>query len=171
MNKRTIISLALVALVAAAGFIYADTSGYVRDGQDGSTGRVGRQKTTYDSSSIHTPHVNIDSVPFAAANFHAPAANTAAVVTKAAVAGKKHVITGLIVSYTGSGTLAGGNVIIEDVSGTTVFSLNFEAKGTFVIPFPTPMRTAAVNTAMIVTLAAGSANVSGVVNLMGYHTE
>jgi hypothetical protein len=173
MNKR--ISLAAVATLAVAlialPLALADTSGNIRTGNDGNTGRIGKLKTTYDSSSVHTQHVNIDSVPFASTNVHAPASNTAAVVTYAAVAGKKHVISGLIVSYSNSGTLAGGNIKIEDVSGTTVFSADIFAKGTYFFPFPTPMRGNAANTALIVTLAAGGATVDGKLTVLGYHTE
>lgn len=108
----------------------------------------------------------------AAGNLHAPAANTAAVVTKAAGgAGTFHTIRGVDFSYAGSGTLAGGNLKIEDVSGTTVYSLDVQTAGTYMIRFPRALKSAAANTAMIVTLAAGSANVSGKVNVVGYSLE
>jgi len=106
----------------------------------------------------------------AAADVHAPAANTAAVVTYAAVAGEKHVVTGIAWSYTG-GTPTGGNLKIEDVSGTTVFTLDIDKSGPGSFEFPIPKKSAAANTAMIITLAAGGAGVTGKVSVVNHWTE
>jgi hypothetical protein len=108
--------------------------------------------------------------PCAAADVHAPAVNTAAVVTYAAVAAVKHVITGIAWSYVG-GVPVGGNLMIEDISGTTVFSMDISDQGAGVITFPRPKVSAAANKAMIITLAAGGAGVTGKVSVLGHWTE
>jgi hypothetical protein len=100
----------------------------------------------------------------------APAANTAAVVTYAAVANERHCIGGIAWSYSG-GTPTGGNLKVEDVSGTTVFSIDITAAGPGFIPFSPPKRSAAVNTALIITLAAGGGGVSGKVSVLGHWRE
>jgi hypothetical protein len=108
--------------------------------------------------------------PVAAADVHAPAANTAAVVTYEAVAALHHVISGIAWSYAGSGTLTGGNLKVEDGAGTTVFSIDITSLGAGFIPFIPPKR-GTVNTAMVVTLAAGGADVTGKVSVLGHWTE
>lgn len=100
---------------------------------------------------------------------HLPTSATAAVVTYAAVAGQYHVIRGIAYSY--DSTPTGGNLKVEDVSGTTVFSVDIPAAGAGVITFPIPLRSAAVNTALIVTLASGAGSVVGKVNVFGHTTE
>lgn len=98
-------------------------------------------------------------------------ANAAAVITKAAVAAKRHVLGGVVLSA--AAAAAAGTLTIEDVSGTTVFScgVNFASTGgTLYIPLHN-MKTAAVNTALIVTLSALGASAIGKVNLVGYFTE
>lgn len=92
---------------------------------------------------------------------HAPASNTAAVLTYAAVAGRKHVLDALVWSY--SGTPTGGNLKVEDGSGTTVFSMDVTAAGAGFVEFHLPL-SGRENTALIVTLAAGGSGVSGKVN-------
>jgi len=108
-------------------------------------------------------------IPCAAADVHAPAANTAAVVTYAAVAGEKHVVTGIAWSYIG-GT-PDGNLTIEDVSGTTVFTLDIDKSGAGSVEFPIPKKSAAANKAMIITLAAGGDGVTGKVSVINHWTE
>lgn len=95
----------------------------------------------------------------AAADVHAPSANTAAVVTYAAAgAGVAHVLGGIYWSYNAAPT--GGNLKVEDGSGVTVLSVDVTAAGPGFLPFPIPIRGSA-NTAMIITLAAGGAAVTG----------
>mgnify|MGYP001616828706 FL=1 len=106
----------------------------------------------------------------ASADVHAPAAATAAVVTYAAVASVKHVITGIAWSYVG-GIPSGGNLKVEDVSGTTVFTMDISDQGAGFIIFPKPKKAAAVNTAMIITLASGGAGVTGKVSVVNHWTE
>jgi hypothetical protein len=106
----------------------------------------------------------------AAADVHAPAANTAAIVTYTASATKKHVITGIAWSYSG-GLPIGGNIKIEDVSGTTIFSLDITEQGPGSFEFPRPKISAAVNTAMIITLAAGGVGVTGKLSITNHWLE
>lgn len=102
-------------------------------------------------------------------NVHAPAANTAAVVTYAAGgAGVAHTISGVAWSYNADPTA--GNLKIEDGSGTTVFSVDITSKGPGFFLFPEPLRGSA-NTALIITLAAGGASCTGKVNGLGKRVE
>lgn len=99
-------------------------------------------------------------------DLHLPAANAAATKTVAAVAGKRHVIHQIAWSY--DATPTGGNLKIENGSGTTLFSFDIITGGPGVINF-NPKK-CSVNTAMIVTLAAGGSGVTGKVNF-DYTTE
>lgn len=108
-------------------------------------------------------------MPGLAADINEPAANTAAVVTYAATTGKRHVLALVVVTY--SGTMATtGNVKIEDVSGTKIFSADCPTIGTFVFPFAVPKKSAAANTAMIVTAAAAGASCAGKVSCTHWTT-
>ena len=100
---------------------------------------------------------------------HAPSSNTAAVVTySAAGAGVAHVIGGIAWSY--NGTPTGGNLKVEDGSGTTVFTVDITAAGPGCFMFSRPKKGTA-NTAMIVTLAAGGSGVTGKVSVTSHWTE
>lgn len=116
------------------------------DGEDITTGGV----ATASSDDVHTPAIN-----------------TAAIITYTAVAAAKHVIRGVAWSYDAAPT--GGNLLIEDVSGTTVFSLDITAAGPGFIPLT--KKGAAINTAMIITLSAGGGGVTGKVNVLEHWTE
>lgn len=105
----------------------------------------------------------------AAGDVSAPAANVAAVVNYAAVAGERHVITGVAYSYSAAPT--GGNLKIEDVSGTVVFSMDLSAAGAGVVLFPEPKKSAAPGTALVITLAAGGASCTGKVSVLNHWTE
>jgi hypothetical protein len=115
-------------------------------------------------------YTGIAGIPCAAADVNVPAVNTAAVVTYAGVSSVKHVITGIAWSYSGADPTA-GNLKIEDVSGTTVFTMDITSQGAGIIVFPKPKKSAAVNTAMIVTLAAGGASAYGKVSVLDHYTE
>lgn len=105
----------------------------------------------------------ISSHPGLAIHVHEPAANTAAVVTLAAAgAGVANVIGLVGCSY--DVLPAAGSVTIEDGLGTTVFKLDIAESGAGGIEFSPGLRGSA-NTALIVTLAAGGAGVSGIVSL------
>jgi hypothetical protein len=90
-----------------------------------------------------------------AADVHEPAANTAAVVTYSAVSDKRHVLHSIDFSCTGT-IAAASSLKVEDVAGTTVWVVGIDvtAVGAFHIEFDPPLIAAAVNTALIVTLAA-----------------
>lgn len=103
----------------------------------------------------------------ATTNVHAPASNTAAVITYTART-SAHAISGIAWSYDAAPT--GGNLKIENGAGTTVFTIAITAAGPGFIPFPQP-RFGSPNTALIVTLAAGGAGVTGKVNVLYYGTQ
>ena len=109
-------------------------------------------------------------VPCAAADVHAPAANTAAVVTYAAVPGLRHVISGIGWSY-GVADPVGGNLKVEDVAGTEVFSMDITTKGAGIVQFPKPKKSAAAGTALIVTLAAGGGTSVAKVSVLNHWLE
>lgn len=97
---------------------------------------------------------------------HAPAANTAAAVTYSGAAGTQHRIAGIAWSY--SDTPTGGNLKVEDGSGTTVFEIDVTDKGHGFVPL---LAKGSDDTDLIVTLAAGGAGISGKVSVLGHWTE
>lgn len=110
------------------------------------------------------------STPCSASDVNLPAANTAAVVTYAAVSGYRHCISGVAWSYSG-GTPTGGNLLVEDISGTTVFSIDITDQGAGFFIFPKPKISAAPGTALIITLAAGGAGITGKVSIPNHWLE
>ena len=110
----------------------------------------------------------LQSIPHSTSDVHAPASNTAAVVTYAAVSDRRHAINGIAWSYSGAPT--GGNLKVEDGSGTTVFTMDVTAAGAGFVPFAAPLA-GRNNTALIVTLAAGGSGVSGKVSVLGHYLE
>jgi hypothetical protein len=96
---------------------------------------------------------------------HAPAANTAAVVTLGGSGGSSHVVGGVVFSYSGSGTLAGGSLTIASGS-TTVMTVGVESKGVYQIDLMGLQF--GEGAAAVFTLAAGSANVTGALNVVGH---
>jgi len=109
-----------------------------------------------------------DAVSASTGNTHAPASNTAAVVTKAAAgAGVCNVIDGIAWSYDAAPT--NGGLTITD-GGSTVFQVAVTAAGPGFFLFPRPLKSAA-NSAMVVTLAAGGSGVTGKINVLGARTE
>lgn len=92
---------------------------------------------------------------------NAPAANTAAVITIAAVAGARHELS--YISYRYSALAAAGVLTVENGAGVTVFDAAtvLTAALTTNIFFTHPLR-GSVNTAMIITLPTGGAAVTGV---------
>lgn len=102
-----------------------------------------------------------------ASDLHSPAANTAAVVTYAAIAERSHVVSGIAWSYAGAAP-TGGSLKIEDGAGTLIFGpMAITAEGHGWIPFD-PMKQGSKNTAMIITLAAGGASATGHVSVLGH---
>ncbi len=98
----------------------------------------------------------------------APAANTAAVATLAAVANCVNVASGISWSY--SGTPTNGLLTLSD-GGATIRQWYITAGGPGQITFPTPISNAAINTSLVATLAAGGGTVSGTVNFDGAWAE
>ena len=90
-------------------------------------------------------------VNFSSSHVSEPAANTAAAITLAAVASKRHWLYGVAWSYDAAPT--GGSITVEDGSGTTVFVQSITAAGPDHVEFVRARR-GSINTAMIVTLAA-----------------
>ena len=96
---------------------------------------------------------------------HAPAANTAAVVTLAAEAGLSQALRGVAWSY--NATPTGGNLKVEDDS-TTVFSVDITAAGPGFLPLCLRSTTGKL---LRVTLSAAGAAVTGKVNVLQHWTE
>ena len=97
----------------------------------------------------------------AAAHSHEPAVNTAAVVTLgAAGAGVSNVVG--VVGWSYDDVPTGGSLTIQD-GAATIWKHDITHEGPGFIPFTPPMKGAA-NTAMVFTLTAGGAAVSGIVN-------
>lgn len=115
-----------------------------------------------------TKSIRPSSVVVGAADVHAPAAATAAVVTYAADASAAHIVSGIAWSYSAAPT--GGNLKIEDGAGNTVFSIDITAAGPGYIYFE-PAKKGTLNTAMIVTLASGAGSVVGKVSVINHWTE
>ncbi len=92
---------------------------------------------------------------------HAPSANTAAVVTLAAVSDVSRLIDQVIYSY--SDLPVGGRLTISD-GGETILDVDTDMSGPAALPLHKPIRTLE-NSTVIVTLAAGGAGVSGKINV------
>lgn len=109
-----------------------------------------------------------DEVAVASADtHHAPAANTDAVVTFSAQPGIAHAITGIQWSYNDGPT--GGQIDIT-IGGVEVFKQYVTAGGAGFYQFPNGLKGAA-GSAMVITLAAGGAGVSGSLDIQGYRAE
>ena len=99
-----------------------------------------------------------------AADNRAPADNTSAVVTYAAVAAQKHYLYQIFYSFDATLT-AVPTLKVDDVSGTTVFGpFPIASPNPGSVTFDPPLVSALVNTAMIITLTTGGALVQGVLN-------
>lgn len=140
--------------------------------QDGPRrGKGGQQPMVYSfpvviaSDQAPIPTTAGDPVAGAAADVHAPAVNTAAIVTYALVAGQQHYITGVAWSYYG-GIPTGGNLTITD-GGAVVFNVDVNEEGPGFFTFPRP-KSAGVGNAMVITLTAGGAAVTGKVSILNH---
>jgi hypothetical protein len=107
----------------------------------------------------------LQTVGVSTGDVHEPAANTAAVVTYALDAARQHVISGVAWSYNAAPT--GGSLKIEDAAGNTVFIVSITAAGPGEFIFPIP-KAGTVNRALIVTLAAAGAAVTGKVSVLNH---
>lgn len=140
------------------------------DGTENSEARIPGDATYgLDVDVTRLPTISETPVTAAAGDVHAPAANTAAVVTYAATPGVKHCLMGIIWSY--NGTPTNGNIKIEDGAGNVVLSADIVAAGPGILVFPRPKKAAAANVAMIITLAAGGGGVTGKVSCINHWTE
>ncbi len=117
------------------------------------------------SGSPSTSVVNASQAAYVSSSDSAhPTSNTAATVTYAAVTGQFHVL-GQIIASLDSDPAAAVNLKVEDVSGTTIFSIDLPAaKGVYAITFNPAKQAQASGTAMIITLAAPGSGVTGKVN-------
>ena len=105
--------------------------------------------------------VEIKAVQQTSSDTATSSSNAAGAITYAAVAGMRHALHSLTVSY--SGGTATGELKIEDGAGNTVWSVVLPAAGVYHFDFPTPLQ-GSKNTALVVTLAAGGSGVVGKVN-------
>jgi hypothetical protein len=115
--------------------------------------------------------INQHETPIAAStsDVATPASNTAAQVSYAAGgSGVNHCISGIAWSYSGDPT--GGNLLVEDGAGNTIFSMDITKGGAGVIYF-TPPKKGSANTLFRVTLAAGGSGITGKVSVLGHWTE
>lgn len=96
-----------------------------------------------------------------------PAANTAAVVTLAAVAGQRHRITAIAYSYTAAP--AGGTLTVVD-GATPLIDIDVTSSGEVWAVLPPGGLVGTANTAMTITLTAGGAGISGKLSV-GYLTR
>ena len=93
---------------------------------------------------------------------HQPAANTAAIVTLAADSEQCHVITSITFGY--NATPTAGSVVVT-AGGVTIFSVPVVAAGPGQIQFPYGLHNdSALNEAVVITLAAAGASVTGRIN-------
>jgi hypothetical protein len=90
---------------------------------------------------------------------HAPAVNTNAVISYSGDPSQRHVISGIAWSYTG-GTPVGGSLQITD-GGAVVFIVDIDKSGPGGYEFPRPKMGMATNSAMVITLAAAGAGITG----------
>lgn len=88
------------------------------------------------------------------------AANTAVAKTLAAVTGLRHILHGIQWSYSAAPT--GGKLTVEDAVGTTIFEIDITAGGPNNIDITLH---GSINTAMVITLAAGGAGITGKLNI------
>lgn len=114
------------------------------------------------------PDLAAMSVSVSTTDVHAPASNTAAVVTYTAKVNRRHVISGFAWSYKGGAPV--GNLKIEDGSGNVVFTMDVTAEGAGFISFPEPKK-GTTNRAMIITAAAGGSGVTGKVSILNHWME
>lgn len=96
---------------------------------------------------------------------HVPAAATAAVVTLAAVAGKRHHLARIVASY--SATPTGGRLTVA-FGASTVLDVDVPAAGILDIEFASPLRNPDSNEAVTVTLASGAGAVQGKLTVLSY---
>lgn len=117
-----------------------------------STGIAGEDLTNDVMKTFHP------GIPSLAADLHAPADNTSAVVTYAAAAGVKHYLHDVFWSYDSTLTAVGTLTITDDT--VAVFGpLSITQPGPGFLHFDPPIVASVANKAMVVTLTTGGATV------------
>lgn len=99
-------------------------------------------------------------------------ANSTRVVTYDAAEGQRHVITGIAWSYIGAsaGTvLVPGTLTVAD-GAAVIFAVDITSMGTGIIVFPFA-KSGTVNAAMVITLSAGGADVTGKMSVLNHYTQ
>lgn len=138
-----------------------------------------------DNAGVHTPHVNVDTIP-GMAQYPAGAtpitassanvANASAVATLAGVSAKTTYICGFHITSAGS---TGAAVVTPTITGTITGTMNFTYATVAGVTLMNPILSqnmggvcipaSAVNTAIVVTLPAlGAGNTNATVNAWGY---
>jgi hypothetical protein len=124
--------------------------------------RATARGTGADAANAIVTVVAHDAVPSVAADCHAPADNTSAVVTYAA-ATVKHYLYDIFFGYDSPLTAVGTLTVTDD--GAAVFGpLPITASGVGQLHFDPPLVSSVANKAMVVTLTTGGATVQGVLS-------
>jgi hypothetical protein len=105
----------------------------------------------------------IRGLPSLATDCHAPADNTAAVVTYSAASGQKHYIHDIFWGYD-SDLTAVGTLQVTDDSAVVFGPLPITASGPGFLHFNPPIVSSTANKAMVVTLSTGGTTVQGVLS-------
>jgi len=108
-------------------------------------------------------------VPGAAIDFDIAPVNTAAVIVYPAMAGLRHVITGVAWSYLGQVPVLGGLVVLD--GAIPVFGIGIADEGCGFVIFPEPKISAAAGDTMTITLTAGGAACLGIISVLNHWTE
>jgi hypothetical protein len=104
--------------------------------------------------------VSLTAEAYSAGNADAPAANTAAVVTLPGIGGQSWTVAGIYWSYDDDPT---GGQLTLDIGGVTAFTEYITSGGPGFFPFTPPIQVTA-GAAVVITLAAGGAGISGSVS-------
>lgn len=88
--------------------------------------------------------------------------NAVATATRAAVSGKKHYITGVTASFSGTATK-----LLQVKDGTTVIWEDYVVNG-YQMKFPQPIEATSGNAVSAELAASGTAGIIGKVNLTGF---
>lgn len=85
------------------------------------------------------------------------------------VANSKHVITWIIASYSGGGTLTNGRLFVNDsVLGGQVLDIDVSSLGIFNVPLPPGGLAGALGSTLTVTLASGGIGINGKLSVGKY---
>ncbi len=110
-----------------------------------------------------TNAVDRRAIPSVAADCHAPADNTSAVVTYAAGATTKHYLYDIFWAYDSTITVV-GTLAVADAGAVVFGPLPIVQPGPGFLHFDPPIVSSAINGTMVVTLTTGGATVQGVLS-------